>query len=71
MTCIVFHFVADLGVDALYVLTGERHDNVAQGPIELGVLQRFRQASREERYGVVLLHGALSKQIDVPKDWQS
>lgn len=60
---------ADNGVDVLYVLTGERHDNVARGNIELGVLQRFRKAKETERYAVTLLLGVLIEEIPVPPGW--
>lgn len=59
------------GMDVLYILTGERHENVARGSVELSVLQRFRVLEVPQRFAVVKLLAALCGQDKPPKNWES
>ena len=47
--------IAAVGADVLYVLTGERHDNVARTSQETGLLTQYRRLSEREQLGVLRL----------------
>lgn len=59
------------GMDVLYILTGQRHENVARGNVETALLQRFRLLDTVGQYAVVKLLAALCGQDTPPQGWSS
>ena len=58
--------ISQVGVDVMYVLTGQTHENLARTPVEVTLLTRLRKMTCKEQQALVLAAGVLSEEIPVP-----